>query len=31
LRDGAYCKPVPLEEPRRRARVLTVFGRRQVR
>src|ERR1035437_5118972 len=29
LRDGAWCKPVPLAEPRRSARVLTVFGRRQ--
>ena len=29
LRDGACCKPVPLAEPRRRARVQTVFGRRQ--
>jgi len=28
LRDGACCKPEPLEEPRRRARVQTVFGRR---
>src|ERR1017187_2153828 len=31
LRHRACCKPAPLEEPRRRARVLTVFGRRQCR
>ena len=29
LGDGAGGKPVSLAEPRRRARVLTVFGRRQ--
>jgi len=29
LRDGARCKPVPLEEPCRRARVQTVLGRGQ--
>src|SRR5437016_3259133 len=29
LRDGACCKPAPLEEPLRRARVQTMFRRRQ--